>query len=116
MLPKNPASLSGSDLISGEDVLRGIWQVEMRYTKWTDLAILFEIVVVYRLILFGVLKMTETLKPVVKEIMSAWRQKGRDSVNPLQALSAESEGNNAVAQGWVGARKSSTGHLQLNLC
>lgn len=83
MFPRNPTSSAGSHLISGEDVLRNTWQVEMSYTKWSDLAILFEMVIVYRLIFFGILKTTETLKPVVKEIMSAWqRQKGRDSADP----------------------------------
>ncbi|KAK2632999.1 hypothetical protein EUGRSUZ_L00763 [Eucalyptus grandis] len=99
--PKDLACSAQNGSISGEDVLKDIWQVEMRYTKWTDLAILFEMALVYRLIFFGVLKTTETLKPIVKEIMSARRrQKGQDSVNPSRASLPESEGNNSVAQGW----------------
>ncbi|XP_030547894.1 ABC transporter G family member 1-like [Rhodamnia argentea] len=118
MFPRNPASLAGTGLISGEDVLKDTWQVEMSYTKWTDLAILFEMVIAYRLIFFGVLKTTETLKPVAKEIMSAWRRrKGQDSVNPLRRSSSpESESNNAVARGWVGTGNTSSGHLHLSQC
>ncbi|KAL3723377.1 hypothetical protein ACJRO7_035547 [Eucalyptus globulus] len=108
--PKDLACSAQNGSISGEDVLKDIWQVEMRYTKWTDLAILFEMALVYRLIFFGVLKTTETLKPIVKEIMSARRrQKGQDSVNPSRASLPESEGNNSVAQGWVSTRKTSGG-------
>ncbi|KAK3413486.1 hypothetical protein EUGRSUZ_I02044, partial [Eucalyptus grandis] len=99
--PKDLACSAQNGSISGEDVLKDIWQVETRYTKWTDLAILFEMALVYRLIFFGVLKTTETLKPIVKEIMSARRRlKGQDSVNPSRASLPESEGNNSVAQGW----------------
>ncbi|XP_056163261.1 ABC transporter G family member 1-like isoform X2 [Syzygium oleosum] len=67
-LPGNP--LIGESTISSEDILRDMWQVEMGYSKWTNLAILFGMVVLYRLIFFGVLKMTEKFKPIVRGIMA----------------------------------------------
>ncbi|KAK3414132.1 hypothetical protein EUGRSUZ_I02638, partial [Eucalyptus grandis] len=65
-LPGNP--LIGESAISGEGILRDIWQVEMGYSKWTNLTILFGMMVLYRLIFFGVLKMTEKFKPIIGEI------------------------------------------------
>ncbi|KAL0357057.1 UNVERIFIED_CONTAM: ABC transporter G family member 11 [Sesamum calycinum] len=40
--------LGGPSTIEGETILRDIWQVEMGYSKWTDLAVLFGMVAVYR--------------------------------------------------------------------
>lgn len=49
-------------VISGEEVLRNVWQVEMGYSKWIDVVILLGMVVVYRLMFFGIIKTTEKLK------------------------------------------------------
>ncbi|GMN23719.1 hypothetical protein TIFTF001_045806, partial [Ficus carica] len=38
----------GKPFISGEEILRNVWQVEMGYSKWVDIAILFGMVVLYR--------------------------------------------------------------------
>lgn len=60
--PKNLLAGGSSNLIDGESILRDIWQVEMRYSKWIDLAILFGMVVLYRLLLFGIIKIGEVRK------------------------------------------------------
>ncbi|KAL5755356.1 hypothetical protein ACOSP7_023576 [Xanthoceras sorbifolium] len=46
--PNNHAGGSTSS-INGEEILKNIWQVEMGYSKWVDVAILLGMVVVYRL-------------------------------------------------------------------
>ena len=43
----------GGGYISGEEVLRNTWQVDMSYSKWVDLAILIGMIVVYRVLLLG---------------------------------------------------------------
>ncbi|CAI9770061.1 unnamed protein product [Fraxinus pennsylvanica] len=51
--------LEGAYTIDGETILRDIWQVEMGYSKWIDLAILFGMVVFYRLIFLAIVKIGE---------------------------------------------------------
>ncbi|KAI3774588.1 hypothetical protein L1987_49147 [Smallanthus sonchifolius] len=58
-----PAYLGGPPTIDGEMILKDVLQVEMGYSKWIDLGILFGMVFVYRLILFCTLKISERVKP-----------------------------------------------------
>lgn len=60
----------GKSYINGEEILKEIWEVEMGYSKWVDLGVLFGMVVVYRILFFGVLKSVEKFKFVMKKIMS----------------------------------------------
>ncbi|KAI3886396.1 hypothetical protein MKX03_036683 [Papaver bracteatum] len=46
------SQIGGSSTISGEEVLKNIWQMPMCYSKWVDLVILFGMVVLYRLMFF----------------------------------------------------------------
>ncbi|KAJ4951422.1 hypothetical protein NE237_028254 [Protea cynaroides] len=55
----------GSSIITGDEILRNIWQVEMGYSKWIDFAILFGMVVLYRLIFFAIIKTKEKVKPII---------------------------------------------------
>ncbi|KAK3411762.1 hypothetical protein EUGRSUZ_I00523, partial [Eucalyptus grandis] len=61
-----PNQMGGSPTISGEEILRNYWQVEMGYSKWVDLATLLGMVVVYRLMFLGIIKAVEKMKPMVK--------------------------------------------------
>ncbi|KAJ0082604.1 hypothetical protein Patl1_11423 [Pistacia atlantica] len=45
--------------LTGEQFLRERWQVEMGYSKWVDLAILFGMVILYRLLFLTIIKTTE---------------------------------------------------------
>ncbi|KAK6135452.1 hypothetical protein DH2020_030821 [Rehmannia glutinosa] len=56
--------LGGPSTVDGETILRDIWQVEMGYSKWIDLGILFGMVVVYRVIFFVVVKIGEKMNSV----------------------------------------------------
>lgn len=56
------AQLGGPPTIDGNMVLKDIWQVEMDYSKWIDLAILFGMVFVYRILLFFIIKIEEKIK------------------------------------------------------
>ncbi|XP_027106230.1 ABC transporter G family member 1-like isoform X1 [Coffea arabica] len=64
--PSNELMMGGSSLIDGETILRDTWQVERGYSKWIDLAILFLMVIIYRLLFFGIIKVRESIKPLVK--------------------------------------------------
>ncbi|KAF7127418.1 hypothetical protein RHSIM_Rhsim11G0139000 [Rhododendron simsii] len=50
--------------ISGEEILRDEFQVEMGYSKWVDLGILLGMVVVYRVLFLFIIKIVEKVKPV----------------------------------------------------
>ncbi|KAF2283964.1 hypothetical protein GH714_017644 [Hevea brasiliensis] len=62
--------VGGSPTITGEEILRNIWQVEMSYSKWIDIAILFGMVVLYRLMFLGIIKIIEKVKPIIKVVTS----------------------------------------------
>ncbi|KAM0859394.1 hypothetical protein ACQ4PT_047235 [Festuca glaucescens] len=62
--PNNQAG--GAATITGGEILRDYWQVEMGYSKWVDLAILFGMVILYRVLFLAIMKTTEKVKPMVK--------------------------------------------------
>ncbi|XP_043719163.1 ABC transporter G family member 1-like isoform X1 [Telopea speciosissima] len=63
--PNNQAGGSSS-IITGDQILRNIWQVEMGYSKWVDFAILFGMVLLYRFMFFGIIKTIEKVKPIIR--------------------------------------------------
>ncbi|PRQ48606.1 putative taurine-transporting ATPase [Rosa chinensis] len=65
--PNNQAG--GPPTITGEEILKGTWQVEMGYSKWVDLAILLGMVIVYRLIFLGIIKISEKVVPMIKALL-----------------------------------------------
>ncbi|XP_077212782.1 uncharacterized protein LOC143847870 [Tasmannia lanceolata] len=67
--PSNQAG--GPHTITGDEILRNIWQVEMVYSKWVDLAILAGMVVLYRLMFLGIIKGIERVKPMIRALQSA---------------------------------------------
>lgn len=62
---KFPQYLGGPPAIDGEMILKSLLQVEMGYSKWIDLGILFGMVFVYRVIFFCTIKTTERVKPII---------------------------------------------------
>ena len=58
----------GDKTISGREILTKIWQVEMGHSKWVDLAIMFGMIVLYRVVFLAITKSKEKLKPVVASI------------------------------------------------
>ncbi|KAJ8769570.1 hypothetical protein K2173_005173 [Erythroxylum novogranatense] len=66
--PNNQAG--GSSRITGEEILRNIWQIEMGYSKWIDLAVLLGMVVFYRISFLGIIKIAEKVKPIVNSVMA----------------------------------------------
>ncbi|KAG5245142.1 ABC transporter family member [Salix suchowensis] len=86
--PNNIAG--GPPTITGEEILKNTWQVETGYSKWIDVAILFGMVIVYRLMFFGILKLVEKVKPIIKAAFAASpRQSKHISENPSSSHSYE---------------------------
>ncbi|XP_019171626.1 PREDICTED: ABC transporter G family member 11-like isoform X3 [Ipomoea nil] len=57
------------EVITGDEVLRDLLQVEMRYSKWVDLLVLLGMVVLYRVLFFLIVKGTDEAKPAIKSLM-----------------------------------------------
>ncbi|KAL1289583.1 hypothetical protein HN51_057995 [Arachis hypogaea] len=51
--------------ISGEEMLRDLWEVEMCHSKWVDLFILLGMLVLYRVLFLVIIKAMEKVKPIV---------------------------------------------------
>ncbi|PUZ71114.1 hypothetical protein GQ55_2G289100 [Panicum hallii var. hallii] len=64
--PSNQVAAGGATTISGSEILRDYWQVQMGYNKWVDLGILCGMVVLYRLLFLAIVKLTEKVKPMIK--------------------------------------------------
>eukprot|EP00261_Vitis_vinifera_P015425 XP_003635438.1 PREDICTED: ABC transporter G family member 11 [Vitis vinifera] len=79
--PNNQAG--GPPTITGEEILQNVWQVETGYSKWVDVAILFGMVVLYRLLFLGIIKTVEKVKPMIKGLMVASPEKSKQIIeNP----------------------------------
>ncbi|KAF1861455.1 hypothetical protein Lal_00025782, partial [Lupinus albus] len=60
--------LGGPANFSGEEILRNLWQVDINYSKWLDLAILAGMAIVYRILFLVIIKCFEKMKPIVTAI------------------------------------------------
>lgn len=73
----------GPKTISGDQILRDNWQVEMDTSKWVDLAVLLGMVVLYRVLFLGFIKTKEKVKPIVRAFLSVSPKKNiQVMVNP----------------------------------
>ncbi|KAE9450001.1 hypothetical protein C3L33_18098, partial [Rhododendron williamsianum] len=51
--------VGGPPTITGDEILRNTWEVEMGYSKWVDVVILLGMAVLYRLMFLGIIKVVE---------------------------------------------------------
>ncbi|KAF0889751.1 hypothetical protein E2562_030525 [Oryza meyeriana var. granulata] len=58
--------------ISGVQVLKEKLQVEMGYSKWVNLAILFGMMLIYRTMFLVIVKVTEELRPKLRGMRCRW--------------------------------------------
>ncbi|XP_050208841.1 ABC transporter G family member 1-like [Mercurialis annua] len=73
-----------SDDQIGEDILRDVWQVELGYSKWVDLAILLGMIIVYRVLFLCIIKIKENVKPLIASLISIPPKKiAQTMVNPM---------------------------------
>ncbi|WJX52524.1 hypothetical protein P8452_38628 [Trifolium repens] len=54
--------------ISGRDLLTKTWHVQMGHSKWVDLAIMFGMIIVYRVLFLVISKVKEKSKPTIPTI------------------------------------------------
>ncbi|KAI4296398.1 hypothetical protein L6164_036359 [Bauhinia variegata] len=63
--------VGGPGKISGEEVLRDMWQLEMGHKKWVDLAILLVMVALCRILFLVIIKSTEKFKSLLASFRRA---------------------------------------------
>ncbi|XP_039126795.1 ABC transporter G family member 1-like [Dioscorea cayenensis subsp. rotundata] len=54
------------EIVSGEDVMKDIWEMNVSYSKWVDLGVLIGMVVFYRVLFLIIIKSVEKIKPIVR--------------------------------------------------
>ncbi|KAF9608392.1 hypothetical protein IFM89_009758 [Coptis chinensis] len=64
------SQIGGAPTISGQEILRDVWQMQMGYSKWVDLSVLLGMVVLYRRMFLGIIKTTEKVKPIIRGLLS----------------------------------------------
>ncbi|KVI10897.1 AAA+ ATPase domain-containing protein [Cynara cardunculus var. scolymus] len=71
--------------VDGEYILKATWQVEMGYSKWIDLVILFGMVVISRVWFWVIVKIVEKVKSDIRGLLFGVPKKQRMQVmvNPL---------------------------------
>lgn len=57
--------VGGPRIISGEEMLRNSWQIEVDHSKWFELSILLGMVLLYRILFLVIIKSIEKVKPIV---------------------------------------------------
>ncbi|XAR73421.1 Taurine-transporting ATPase [Bertholletia excelsa] len=65
-----PNNVPGGPPITGDEILRNTWEVQMGYSKWVDVGIVLGMVVLYRLMFLGIIKTVEKVKPMVRSLMA----------------------------------------------
>ncbi|KAL4196324.1 hypothetical protein AMTRI_Chr04g245640 [Amborella trichopoda] len=74
--------VGGRATITGESILTETWQMEMGYSKWVDLGILMGMVVFYRLMFLGIIKLSEKARPVVRSFLVRHRKQATKVLDP----------------------------------
>ncbi|KAI5669833.1 hypothetical protein M9H77_19686 [Catharanthus roseus] len=62
--------VGGPAIITGDYILKNFWQVEMGYSKWVDVAIIFGMVILYRAMFLAIIKTAEKVKPMIRAFLA----------------------------------------------
>ncbi|PHT98615.1 ABC transporter G family member 11 [Capsicum chinense] len=99
-------------LMSGEDILKNTWKMDMDYSKWVDLAILLGMLVSYRLLFLLLVKAGEKVKPAIRAVMSTSPQQISSAETPLHGHQnssyTPSQGSSSYAISRTGSRHHSS--------
>ncbi|KAK7819879.1 abc transporter g family member 11 [Quercus suber] len=98
--PNNKAG--GAPIITGEEILRDLWQAEMGYSKWGDLAILLGMIAFYRLMFLGIIKANEKVKPMIKAFISMPPKQNTQVTDLCVTVYNRRSGTRSILQGLSG--------------
>lgn len=63
--------------IPGEYILENVFQIDVSRSKWLDLAVLFSMIFIYRLLFFAMIKVSEDVTPWVRGYVARRRVQGK---------------------------------------
>jgi hypothetical protein len=66
--------------IPGEYILENVFQIDVNRSKWIDLSVLFCMIVVYRLIFFIMIKISEDVTPWVRGFIARRRLQSKEKI------------------------------------
>uniref|UniRef100_J3MVN3 ABC transporter domain-containing protein n=2 Tax=Oryza brachyantha TaxID=4533 RepID=J3MVN3_ORYBR len=69
------SNLEGPKIVTGEEVIAELFQVETGHSKWVDLAILCGMIITYRVLFIVIIKVLDMVKPMLKGVTFRWRPK-----------------------------------------
>lgn len=64
--------------ISGESALENVFQVDLSRSKWWDLYVIFSMIIIYRILFFAMIKMSEDVAPLVRGLLARRRLHEKD--------------------------------------
>jgi hypothetical protein len=68
--------------IPGEFILETVFQIDVARSKWLDLAVLFSMIVIYRLLFFLMIKASEDVTPWLRRYVARRRVRNRRHRKP----------------------------------
>lgn len=66
--------------IPGEYVLEKVFQIDINRSKWIDLSVLFAMIIIYRLIFFIMIKISEDVTPWVRGYIARRRLQSKERI------------------------------------
>ncbi|XAR73422.1 Taurine-transporting ATPase [Bertholletia excelsa] len=73
----------GGPSITGDEILRKIWQVEMGYSKWVDVGIVLGMVVLYRFLFLVIIKTVEKVRPMIRSLLAGSPKQSTYAEDPM---------------------------------
>ncbi|GMH16097.1 hypothetical protein Nepgr_017938 [Nepenthes gracilis] len=70
--------------VSGEYILENVFQIDVNRSKWIDLAVIFSMIIIYRVIFFLLIKINEDVTPWIRGCLA--RRKMQQRINGSQNL------------------------------
>ena len=61
--------------IPGEYILENVFQIDVNRSKWIDLSVIFSMIIIYRIIFFIMIKISEDVTPWARGYMARRRMK-----------------------------------------
>lgn len=78
--------------ISGEYVVTQVFQIDVKRSKWWDLSVLFSMIIIYRIIFFVMIKISEDVTPWIRGYIARRTLKKKQNVQNLSMTTVQPTG------------------------
>ncbi|KAG8488096.1 hypothetical protein CXB51_018195 [Gossypium anomalum] len=66
--------------IPGEYILENVFQINVRRSKWIDLSVIFSMIIIYRIIFFLMIKISEDVTPWIRGLIARRRMQQKNGI------------------------------------